>query len=396
MNLINETIRNLNEKNHNLIIIGNGFDLHCDLKTDYETYFNKRVEHLRSLDGDIVKLLLASEQKLSHISYQHILLYFSRQNVLKDMNAWDIVFFTNFQDKKQNWCDIEKTMYQFLTDTSHKNSISKVYSGINDLIKENDFSLWNKTIHKSNYFISSFIISKHNLVDEIKLDDLYLLLLDELKIFESTFSQFIKNQRSRSKYYSKAHHLLESINYSNNNYMLLNFNYTLPQERYSKPGYEKILLCENVHGNIKKGSIIFGIDHSELNSDEKVYLFSKTARKIFYSDTYNETTALLIENTENIIIYGHSLNDADISYYISIFDYHNLYSSKINLIFYYSIYDKNKEIEIKTSRYNEIIHLINAYGVSLGQHKGKNLLHKLLLENRLHIVELKHYSKKIK
>lgn len=88
-------------------------------------------------------------------------------------------------------------------------------------------------------------------------------------------------------------------------------------------------------------------------------------------------------NNSPLIIkfYGHSLSEADYSYFQSIFDYYNLYSNcRMGLVFYYSEgYEQT----------DEIYRLINVYGDTLSNQKqGKNLIHKLLLENRLKIVPL--------
>ncbi len=86
-------------------------------------------------------------------------------------------------------------------------------------------------------------------------------------------------------------------------------------------------------------------------------------------------------NEIEIKFYGHSLSEADYSYFQSIFDYYNLYSNdKVSLVFYYS---KGYE------QYEAIYKLINVYGRTLAnENQGKNLMHKLLLENRLKIEEI--------
>ena len=68
------------------------------------------------------------------------------------------------------------------------------------------------------------------------------------------------------------------------------------------------------------------------------------------------------------------------------FDYYSIYDSKIRLIFLYSDHD-GKE---KSRQENRVVKLINDYGKTLeNKDKGKNLLHKLLLENRIKIYENK-------
>ena len=90
-----------------------------------------------------------------------------------------------------------------------------------------------------------------------------------------------------------------------------------------------------------------------------------------------------IDNNQRLEIkfYGHSLSSADYSYFQSIFDYYNIYDNNlVSLIFYYS---KGYE------QFDAIYDLINNYGNTLAnKDQGKNLMHKLLLENRLKIVEI--------
>ena len=153
-------------------------------------------------------------------------------------------------------------------------------------------------------------------------------------------------------------------------------------------------LYSNVHGKLcnehcsKKctsSNIIFGIDDTLIKSHDEysqLRMFSKTYRKML-----NTSAPISILPPNNgvpieIKFYGHSLSEADYSYFQSIFDFYNIYSNNnVNLIFYYSKgFEQN----------DEIYRLINSYGKTLmNQEQGKNLIHKLLLENRLNIVEVK-------
>ena len=98
----------------------------------------------------------------------------------------------------------------------------------------------------------------------------------------------------------------------------------------------------------------------------------------------NDGTHILPAKNNQLIeikFYGHSLNEADYSYFQSIFDYYNLYeNTNVSLIFYYS-----KGFE----QTDKVYQLINTYAKTLSnKDQGNNLTHKLLLENRLKIVEI--------
>ena len=170
---------------------------------------------------------------------------------------------------------------------------------------------------------------------------------------------------------------------------ILSFNYTA---LFDILEVESPCFYNNVHGklclhqcaqNCTDCNIIFGIDDTAIqsqNTDSGLYKFSKTYRKMLYANV--ETRVLPTkDNPLEIKFYGHSLSEADYSYFQSIFDYYNLYeNSKVSLVFYYS-----KGFE----QTDKVYQLINTYGKTLSnKDQSKNLTHKLLLENRLKIVEI--------
>lgn len=88
-----------------------------------------------------------------------------------------------------------------------------------------------------------------------------------------------------------------------------------------------------------------------------------------------------------IVVYGHSLSSPDYSYFHSLFDYYDIYGSDIKLSFKYSIH--NDERACKNNHIQKIMELLKFYGDKmLDRARGDNLVHKLLLENRLSIDEV--------
>ncbi len=151
-------------------------------------------------------------------------------------------------------------------------------------------------------------------------------------------------------------------------------------------------LYSNVHGKLcnkncinscNTYNIIFGIDDTLIQSHgeyEELRRFSKTYRKMIDTNT-PQSVLPSKDQTLKIKFYGHSLSEADYSYFQSIFDYYNLYNNtNVSLYFYYST---------GFEQIDEIYKLINSYGKTLpNKAQGKNLIHKLLLENRLKIIEI--------
>ena len=143
----------------------------------------------------------------------------------------------------------------------------------------------------------------------------------------------------------------------------------------------------NIHGTTENP--IFGIDSKETEENYQYIYFTKTSRVLEANIEKKEIVSPLsnIRNIGEIVFFGHSLAEADYSYFQSIFDYYDIYNNtKIKLKFlYYNYSDKAKD-NIHTS----VMKLINTYGKSLdNKDKGSNLLHKLLLESRIKIVEIK-------
>lgn len=225
-------------------------------------------------------------------------------------------------------------------------------------------------------------------------------LLAQLHTFEEAFKSYLEKKINHPgyRYDLCCYEILTRLNdgISNlNNLDILSFNYTNPFEKlkeidnnsnssYSVNSYRLI------HGNLEMGEIIFGFDSAEINqSDLLISPFTKTSR-VLNSTLSNLDTSWSIDKTyEKIIIYGHSLSEADYSYFQSLFDSINLYQCKTKLVFYFNVYDERHEKEIKNQYEGNVIQLISRYGESFdNKEKGKNLLHKLLLENRISIQKI--------
>ena len=128
--------------------------------------------------------------------------------------------------------------------------------------------------------------------------------------------------------------------------------------------------------------------HINIDTTVGIFDFTKTSRKIHnINDKVKSLNNPLLNRTvDEIIVYGHSLSQADYSYYQSIFDFYDLYHSDIKLSFKYSVYDTKVRNQIKSEQSKRVIKLILDYGNTMdNKDNGKNLLHKLLLEDRLHI-----------
>ena len=144
------------------------------------------------------------------------------------------------------------------------------------------------------------------------------------------------------------------------NFHVLNFNYTNPFES----GDSNILkrFVTNVHGTCEDNNIIFGVDYTaELPPD--THIFAKTHRKMMQGTPDNGALPWIVDE---IKFYGHSLGQADYSYFQSIFDYYNLYGDNrldgkfnpVTLHFYFTVYDDSKKLEIERDATDAVYKLI--------------------------------------
>lgn len=195
---------------------------------------------------------------------------------------------------------------------------------------------------------------------------------------------------------------------------ILSFNYTNPLKLgYSSdgiiaPSYFKYYNC--IHGELEiyrnsdtdntVPNIIFGIDENNINIEDENTLynrkFTKTYKKLLYdSSSKIDKQNLSLPNSNNlktIKFFGHSLSEADYSYFQSIFDFYDIYHSKIRLIFVYYDYDAQEHLSEEISK---VFKMFETYGKTFtNTSHGKNLLHKLQVEDRLEVIELKDLAKR--
>lgn len=92
---------------------------------------------------------------------------------------------------------------------------------------------------------------------------------------------------------------------------------------------------------------------------------------------------LMRANTHKV--FGHSLAKADFAYFQAIFDIVDLYTGPVELVLFFKSYCETAREELLLN----ISRLLDSYGASMNSRDhGKNLMHRLILEGRLSVVEL--------
>ncbi|WEV54712.1 AbiH family protein [Leuconostocaceae bacterium ESL0723] len=165
-------------------------------------------------------------------------------------------------------------------------------------------------------------------------------------------------------------------------------------------GPEKSL---NVHGFFDPNKqtthdtshIIFGIDNKDINPNDTNYVFTKTYRTLYAAadsrQNYMQQGSDVFSNDIKIIkFFGHSLGEADYSYFQQMFDYFDLYNDdSLKLYFYFRVFKGSDgqpidENVLAQQQVEAVVKLIDRYGDTLdNQDHGKNLLTRLQMMKRI-------------
>lgn len=405
-----------------LVILGNGFDLGNGLPTSYFDFFSYR---FRSVESDLEKLqdLLDEKEEKNNIENRV-------QDAMKNSNLtfWDFYFFNSKKTYcSSNWSDIEQEMKNFLIDKNEDNTIKKgfIQSDLEKLL-----SSVNKLTSRFNFKYSNIDGVFYSEEEEVKINILAALILNikyideslsieekllkELIQFEDCFRKYIRlimDEIINKKYKTQKiyrDNLIKIINADKSErYHVLNFNYTsiastisgaiegnisktVGKVKIQRKPYEYHIFETNVHGRFDK-AVIFGIDQSEVEADSKNYIFTKTYRKISYQKQLESRPIPRENSVSEIVFFGHSLAEADYAYFQSIFDFYKIYTNDIILTFKFSVYGEESGHEkIRHQQFKGITKLLKEYGKTMDNlNHGSNLVHKLLLENRLNVNEIK-------
>lgn len=334
---------------------------------------------------------------------------------IRGYSFWEI-FISCLRTSEMSWYDIEKQIENFMTGVLNKRKLDRetsyyLYKSLDNMRDDNyRYEYENGLIYdiKSErlyMFALYYILDKYDEKFNSE-EDIDKILLGELYEFEKEFADYLSENIKEHADYSRdlASLYQKLVNISKNKSCnLLTFNYTSINNM--PKGISKV---KHIHGSIdtndvkNRSNIIIGIDSNidypeNCTQEEKdsIYLFTKTSRVL---NLVNNHEDVLEDNINEIIFFGHSLGDSDYSYFQSIFDYYDLYSSKLVLKFVFSPRYKDDDsetekeqryIEKRESQSKKIANLINNYGQTLeNKDHGKNLLHKLLIEERINIINI--------
>lgn len=355
------------------LIIGNGFDCYCCLNTKYSDFFNSQKEKHHNID----EMDSVIDFNYQMFGQNNVRLPFQNTKILDlTINFWDLYFYHVInENKNENWCDIEKEMFNFFNDISEVK-----ISDIRETITINaDFSA-NDNVN----YLARFLKLKYR---QINFENFYDYIFKELTIFENNFGKYINNEyESKKDYYiERANRIINAISQNGQSIVSKDtFNYTVVDNDFFKN-------FKHINGDYNEP--IFGIDSTNISPTDERFRFTKISRRINLSMHSDQASQGFVnEDFENIVIFGHSLNEQDYNYFFPIFDYIKLSNptEKSVIVFAYSIYDSSQKELIIKNLMSSVFNLIAAYDKYLtGRKKESRLLDILSATGRIIMYEIK-------
>lgn len=461
-----------NKTNKQLIVIGNGFDLQCNLKTRYQDFFDFRfgitlqnqINKYLDIDADAQEEFykeLSQEinlnQSATSIKTKSPIIYKTRHFIMTYLSKLKTQISKEIKDHKIKSTFLNESTYLLSMQYSEWDTIfllTKYYLAKDSMIQWNEVEniifkivsiiLLNddKTLladlkFKPNLSKDQFIASVKGCFNEDK-NKVAVVMLNELQTFESNFAIYIDKIKKESEgnkeypnYYLNSFELLIDLMHVQEKNILdvLSFNYSLDiscldglrgyfDDRFNNKNKLTINSWSNIHGiaaykdyveknyilaqsvktvgkNIQLPVPIFGIDNHDIlkpdkndniDFDDPRSIFTKSFR-LLDNHVNNIRTKTFQKDIDVITFLGHSLNQADYSYFESIFDQYDIFHSNVKLEFYY--YPGDSGIDTKSNErkmMRKVVNLLTSYGATLKNEHGENIVNKLILEQRLTVL----------
>ena len=376
-----------NEATKQLLIIGNGFDLSCGLKSSYKDFFDNYFKSVSSTNPKVyweryfqnMSYLNSNKDDYSWTDIE-TQIFIQLQNVefLIQNELLNNKFYENKDDQiKEIELSLSKSNSQLNLDSLLRTfyllkSVFEYYmignqlklnTALNkiktDLLKlENHFTNYlSKEIQNANSKIETNNENATNIFTEngyfIKSRILFAtLLLFHMNVDETPFYvppiEILQNIKN-SKRLIEALNVNFLSNFGKVENYVLSFNYTQPFQFTN---------LRNIHGNLNNGNIIFGIDYDKVNTffSNQPTQFTKSYRIL---ENKINSNIVIPSDINKILFYGHGLGEADYSYFQAIFDTVDLYHGNTQLVFFWNNFNDEDQYNIQVER---VTNLIEKYG----------------------------------
>lgn len=369
-----------------LIVLGNGFDLKCSLKSTFQNFINKDTnssEQARKLE--LVYRKSGNSRTRWNIALSNAIGreqgWFSGdvdseiEQLIADHpdNLWKAILLIRKMSEQTEWYNVEQVIQDIITDSELQNISHMTGNSLN----ERQFG---RLRHTELAFI--LFLSVHFYGFNLQSDSFIEFLIKQLIQFEDDFKNYLQsNVEERDPVYKISSKNMLDWLAENETSSILNFNYTEPQSILNDQKFDSSR-AQNIHGSLRSHPVM-GIDQVGLTANQDTFQFTKTFR-IMKLANGKVNKSVLSKSIQTIVFFGHSLSKADYSYFQSLFDYFDIYSQPIKLIFGYAAYGDLTDEEVATQEFHRVSSLFQTYGNTLdNKDHGNNLMHKLLLDNRL-------------
>lgn len=375
------------------LVIGNGYDLHCGLQSSYKDFFMRDEAKNSYFINWINEFKNKAITFVDSTKYNHNDFWVEFKNLDKT-NIWDFFFYIKTKIKNPNnqkewlWCEIESVMLDSLRDNADRgyyNSTfnwSLVYMAINEGLSAN-VNNWEVLV------LAGVILKMRNFKKFDNKDEFYDFLLNELHAFEAEFGEFIAKKR----HYFDGFIVHNNLPFERNSQITLSHLckkenlVSIDSFNYDNIGDESLdHIFHNINGDVSNP--IFGVDSTLCNASDPRFVFTKTNRRMELEMVSYD--AKLDMEFENVIVYGHSLSVSDYSYFFPLLDKLEIsnFTSNKKIVFAYTVYDVDKEYQIrKTNRLN-IQKLFEAYAKYKSMSEPTRLLDSLTTQNRVITYEI--------
>lgn len=374
-----------------LLVLGNGFDVACGLKSNYTDFYNDRYLEIdkvteKRIFKEINEILNKNIEDIEDVS----LLYDEEIKV----SFWDFIFCQERLSGK-NWTDVEEVLadkinyfsdlYIVFDDPNNDVHISKSHDTDISAIEISDFNpttTMNMITSEFRKLAKIFLIFIKVRYSNIKVTssqaDISNILLKELILFEENFQIYLSNEvKNNTNYlqkFSVLYNHLTKINIGqyekpvDYELYVLSFNYTT----FEGDNFAfSFVTYNNVHGQLSMKDNIFGIDITR-DKHRDSYMIDERFEDEFLK-TYRTLSLPNRERFYNnqvkvIRFYGHSLAQADYVYFKVIFDALDLFNGDIQLLFFYSNYKDANGVIVneKVNQIKRVRNLLLKYEESLG------------------------------
>lgn len=352
------------------LVIGNGFDLYCKLETSYPNFFHvikKENERIFNAIDDYKNGLIKRNENYKHnpdfCNPPRPFYGFGDGVIDTENNIWNVLFIIlrlSDYPVRNEWSEIEKIMTSSLKDDYVSKegfhdipSFKYIYDTFDTIL--DDYHSGKKYDVNNTFILTAFINQKRRTQNFKDKEEFYSWVLSQLNEFELRFGKYIKKVHDDNQdiFVERSKTLINQLCDPSSLTSIYTFNYD---------DYRLKDICKNlVHINGDTSNPIFGINSEGVMSDDPSFKFTKVSRQKNLKNEIDEEVRKI--PFRYLVIFGHSLDEADYDYFFSEFDKLKIleHCNSLKIVFAYNVYDKEKKLEINNEYRTDVSKLLKKY-----------------------------------